>query len=106
MTNTDHKPFVVIGNANISPEELLELYGLTIEECHLGDERHMETYLTIGKVIRLYPRPLGDYEEHLNTLLQDVYDTTGGIDIKKARKKTKFKTDVPWYNALKKKGKG
>lgn len=105
MPNIDHKPFVIIGNANISAEELMNLYGLTEDECHLKDERHMD-YFTLGKVIKLWPRPDGDYQEHLDQLLKEDWSRTGGQIVKRARKKTRFKSDLPWYNELKRKGKG
>lgn len=104
-TKKEQKPFVVVGNTDIHAEDLMELYGLVIEECYFGEEKDFASYMATGKTIKLFDRPNKDYKEHLQKLLQESWDAAGQQEIKKARKKTKFKTDVPWAKALKKKGK-
>lgn len=99
------KPFVVVGNDNIDAEELMLLYGLVPDECYLGNENDLASYMMTGKTIKLFDRPNKDYKEHLSFLLKKEWDDNDHQVIKKARKKSKFEVKDEWMKKLKRRGK-
>lgn len=100
----EQKQFLIIGDSQHTPEELMSCYGLTDEECLLTDGKDYTQIMTAGKVIRLAFRPKGDYEEHLQELLKNDYEFRDGMKVTR-KKKGKFQTNVEWAQRLKKRGK-
>ena len=111
------KPFVVVAGYLrdesgrivgdwISEFKLLDLYGLTEDEAYIAKENDPISFIATGQAIKLFSRINGDYVEHLEYMLKEYWEKTGQHHVKKAKKKTKFITDVLWYNQLKKRGKG
>lgn len=96
--------FLLVGSAEVPPEELVVLYELEDADYILATEKDPSSYVGKGKRMWLSVRPKGDYLQHKDQRIREYIDFNGLDDTKKAGRKPKFQPKDDWAKKLKKQG--